>query len=186
MGMLGDNGGFMEVPIGHGLKARVTFVSCGGVTAFNIPECPIANGTVDGKGRGEFSVTFEIRSSSESYPETRRTPNRKQKSTVWSGLTPNSKSIDVEHTEEVFIVASIAGSYPIVIRGGVTRKVHIPMPRQNMTQPGQRCFFGDPLDPNRRGVLREYGQIRDHSYKRAEEKWSGFETALLRRTDIRP
>ena len=147
MGALGDNGGFMEVPIGGGLKARVTFVSCGGVTAFNIPECPTANGTVDGRGRGEFSVTFEIRSSSQVI--SRSTTNFEQKAKIHGVVGPDAKlkSIDVEHTEEVFIVATTQG-YPIVIRGGVARKIHIPMPSGQYDPTSARVRpFGDSLDP---------------------------------------
>jgi hypothetical protein len=176
MGMLGDNGGFMEVPIGGGLKARVTFVSCGGVTAFNIPECPTANGTVDGKGRGEFSVTFEIRSSSRVI--SRSTTNFEQKAKIHGVVGPDAKLkfIDVEHTEEVFIVATTEG-YPIVIRGGVTRKVHIPMPSGHV-DPDQASvvFFGDPLAPDSGAKsFANTAKSAVDSYKHSEERWSNFQ-----------
>lgn len=175
MGMLGDNGGFMEIPIGGGLKARVTFVSCGGVTAFNIPECPTANGTVDGRGRGEFSVTFEIRSSSQII--SRSTTNFEQKAKVHGEVGPDAKlkSIDVEHTEEVFIVATTQG-YPIVIRGGVTRKVHIPMPSgQYDPASASARFFGDPLDPKSGAEsFADTAKSAITSYKSVEERWSSF------------
>jgi hypothetical protein len=175
MGALGDNGGFMEVPIGGGLKARVTFVSCGGVTAFNIPECPTANGTVDGKGRGEFSVTFEIRSSSRVI--SRSTTNFEQKAKIHGVVGPDAKlkSIDVEHTEEVFIVATTEG-YPIVIRGGVTRKVHIPMPSAQYDPASATArFFGDPLDPKSGAEsFADTAKSAITSYRKAEERWSSL------------
>ena len=175
MGALGDNGGFMEVPIGGGLKARVTFVSCGGVTAFNIPECPTANGTVDGRGRGEFSVTFEIRSSSQVI--SRSTTNFEQKAKIHGVVGPDAKlkSLDVEHTEEVFIVATTQG-YPIVIRGGVTRKIHIPMPSGQYDPAGASArFFGDPLDPKSGAEsFADTAKSAIDSYKKAEERWSSF------------
>ncbi len=176
VGMLGDNGGYMDVPIGGGLHAKITFVSCGGVTAFNIPECPTANGIVDGKGRGEFSVTFEIRSSSRVY--SRNTTNFEQKAKIHGVVGPDAKlkSIDVEHTEELFIVATTEG-YPIVIRGGVTRKVHIPMPSAHY-DPNQASvvFFGDPLKPDSGAEsFANTAKSAIDSYKSAEERWSSFD-----------
>ncbi len=175
VGMLGDNGGYMDVPIGGGLHAKVTFVSCGGVTAFNIPECPTASGIVDGKGRGEFSVTFEIRSSSHVY--SRNTANFEQKAKIHGEVGPDAKLkfIDVEHTEELFIVASTEG-YPIVIRGGVTRKVHIPMPAGSYDPAGASArFFGDPLDPKSGAEsFADTAKAAITSYKSAEERWSSF------------
>ncbi len=175
MGMLGDNGGYMDVPIGHGLHARVTFVSCGGVTAFNIPECPTANGIVDGRGRGEFSVTFEIRSSSQVI--SRSTTNFEQKAKIHGEVGPDAKlkSIDVEHTEEVFIVATTQG-YPIVVRGGVTRKVHIPMPGGHYDPASASArFFGDPLDAKSGAEsFADTAKSAITSYQKAEERWSSF------------
>jgi len=177
VGMLGDNGGYMDVPIGGGLHAKVTFVSCGGVTAFNIPACPTANGTVDGRGRGEFSVTFEIRSSSEVL--SRNTVNSEQKAKIHGVVGPDAKLnfIDVEHTEEVFINASVAGSYPIVIRGGVTRKVHIPMPAGKYDpSEASAIFFGDPLKPDTGAeAFANTAKSAIDGYKKAEERWSSFQ-----------
>jgi hypothetical protein len=175
MGVLGDNGGYMDVPIGGGLHAKITFVSCGGVTAFNIPECPTANGIVDGKGRGEFSVTFEIRSSSRVL--SRNTTNFEQKAKIHGEVGPDAKlrSIDVEHTEELFIVATTEG-YPIVIRGGVTRKVHIPMPSGQYDPAGATArFFGDPLKPDSGAeAFANTAKAALGSYRSAEGNWSSF------------
>jgi hypothetical protein len=175
VGALGDNGGYMDVPIGGGLHAKVTFVSCGGVTAFNIPECPTANGTVDGRGRGEFSVTFEIRSSSQVF--SRSTTNFEQKAKIHGevGSDAKLKSIDVEHTEELFIVATTAG-YPIVIRAGVTRKVHIPMPGGHYDPASASArFFGDPLKPDSGAEsFANTAKAAISSYQKAEERWSSF------------
>jgi hypothetical protein len=174
--MLGDNGGYMDVPVGGGLHARVTFVSCGGVTAFNIPKCPTANGTVDGRGRGEFSVTFEIRSSSQVL--SRNTTNFEQKAKIHAEVGPDAKLkfIDVEHTEELFIVATTQG-YPIVIRGGVTRKVHIPMPGGQYEPAGAAArFFGDPLKPDTGAeAFAKTAKAAIDSYRSAEGVWSSFD-----------
>ena len=107
MGALGDNGGFMEVPIGGGLQARVTFVSCGGVTAFNIPECP----TAERQRRRQRQRRVQGRpskSARSSQVVSRNTTNFEQKAKIHGEVGPDAKlkSIDVEHTEEVFIVAT--------------------------------------------------------------------------------
>jgi hypothetical protein len=52
IGALGDNGGYVDAPVGHGLRVKITFVSCGGVNNFRIPECPTASGNVDANGSG--------------------------------------------------------------------------------------------------------------------------------------
>jgi hypothetical protein len=176
IGLLGDNGGYMDVPIGGGLHAKITFVSCGGVTALNIPPCPTANGIVDGKGRGEFSVTFEIRSSSRVL--SRNTTNFEQKAKIHGEVGPDAKlkSIDVEHTEELFIVATTEG-YPIVIRGGVTRKVHIPMPSGQYDPASATArFFGDPLKPDTGAeAFANTAKAAITSYRSAEGNWSSFD-----------
>src|SRR5262245_28594736 len=61
VGMLGENGGFIETDAGHGLRVRVTFFSCGGVDSFRVPECPTGAGDVVAPARtGDFSATTEI------------------------------------------------------------------------------------------------------------------------------
>jgi hypothetical protein len=176
MGMLGDNGGYFDIPIGDGLRVKLTFVSCSGVTAFNIPECPTANGTVDGRGAGQFSVTFEIRSSSQVL--SRNTTNFEQKAKIHGevGADAKLKSIDVEHTEEAFIVATTE-SYPIVIRSGVTRKVHITMPGGQF-DPSQASvrFFGDPLKPDSGAdSFANTAKAAIDSYRNAEARWSSYD-----------
>ena len=110
MGMLGDNGGYMDVPIGGGLHAIGSRSSPVAASGLQHSQCPTANGTVDGKGRGEFNVTFEIRSSSRVF--SRNTTSFEQKAKIHGEVGPDAKlkSIDVEHTEELFIVATTGGT----------------------------------------------------------------------------
>ena len=172
IGTLGENGGYVDAPIGGGLRVKVTFVSCGGVTYFNLPDCPTANGGVDGKGSGEFRATFEVRDGDRVV--SRNSSVFEEKSKIHGEVGPDAKlkSIEVEHTQEVFIVATGG----IVIRGGVTRKVLMQMPGGGYDPAHASArFFGDPLEPGAgadsfastaKGAIQAYSSV--------EPGWSSF------------
>ena len=122
----------------------MTFYSCGGVTNFHIPECPTANGGVDSTGTGEFHATTEIWDGDQLVSRNSTVFEEKAKAHGEVGADAKLSSLDVEHTQELFIVLSGG----IVVRGGVTRKVGIQMPAgaYDSSQASAR-FFGDPLAP---------------------------------------
>ena len=124
LGALGDNGGYMNASAGGGMRVRVTFVQCKGATNFRMPECPTANGSVDATATGEFRVTLEIWDGDRLVERHASTFEDKAKTHGEVGPDAKLKFIDVEHTQELFIVASGG----VVVRGGVTRKVRIAMP----------------------------------------------------------
>jgi hypothetical protein len=172
VGTLGSNGGYIDAPAGGGIRVRVTFYSCGGVTSFRVPECPTANGSVDVRGSGEFHATIEIREGDRLV--SRNSSTFEEKARVHGEVGPDAKLkfIEVEHTQEIFIVAS----GPIVIRGGVTRKVRIDMPG-GQYDPGRASvrYFGDPISADTGATAfagTADGAIR--SYKAAEPHWSTF------------
>jgi hypothetical protein len=173
IGALGDNGGFIDAPAGGNLRVRVTFVSCGGVSAFRIPECPTANGSVDATGSGEFRATLEIWDGDQLVSRNSSTFEEKAKVHGEVGADAKLKFIEVEHSQEVFIVASGG----IVIRGGVTRKVRIDMPggRYDPARAGVR-FFGDKIaSDSGASAFASTADAAIRGYGSAEPRWSSFD-----------
>ncbi len=172
IGALGDNGGYIDAPAGGGRRVRITFVSCGGVNNFHLPECPGADGSVDGTGSGEFRATIEVRDGDQLVSRNSTVFEEKAKVHGEVGADAKLKSIDVEHTQEVFIVATGG----IVIRGGVTRKVRIDMPGGSY-DPGRASarFFGDPIstDSGADSFARTAGAAISR-FRAAEPGWSTF------------
>ena len=172
VGMLGDNGGYVDASAGGGFRVRVTFVSCGGVNNFHLPECPTANGSVDGKGSGEFRATVEIWEGDRLI--SRNSSVFEEKSKVHGEVGPDAKLkfIEVEHTQEVFIVASGG----IVIRGGVTRKVRIAMPGGGYDAAGASVrYFGDSIAADSgASAFASTAAAALSTYQRAEPRWSTF------------
>jgi hypothetical protein len=175
IGSLGDNGGYVDAPVGNGLRVRVTFYSCGGVTRFSIPECPTADGKVDAKGSGEFRATIEVRDGDRFV--SRNSSTFEDKAEVHGEVGPDAKlkSIEVEHSEEMFVVASGG----IVIRGGVARKVRIPMPGGSYDPASASVrFIGPDTIPADSGA-KSFASTADaalRSYRAAEPRWSSFDS----------
>ncbi len=173
IGLLGDNGGYIEASAGGGIRVRVTFYSCGGTSSFHgIPECPTADGSVDATGSGQFNATIEIWEGNKLASRNSSVFQDKAKAHGQVGADGKLKFIDVEHTEEVFIVASGG----IVVRGGVTRKVRIDMPggRYDAAK-ASVVFFGDKVsDDSGANAFAGLASVRDRSYKNAEPHWNSF------------
>ena len=94
------------------------------------------------------------------------------------GADAKLKSIDVEHTQEVFIVASGG----IVIRGGVTRKVRIDMPGGKYDPADASVvYFGDRIsgDSGASGFA-STAQAAIGAYENAEPRWTSFPPTLRR------
>ena len=172
IGTLGDNGGYIDAPAGGGLRVRVTFVSCGGVNRFRIPECPTANGSVDATGSGEFRATIEVRDGGQLVSRNSSTFEEKAKVHGEVGADAKLKSIEVEHTEEVFIVASGG----IVVRGGVTRRAGIEMPGGQYDPAGASVkFFGDSIAGDSGAkAFASTAAAAIGAYRSAEPRWSTF------------
>ncbi len=172
IGSFGDNGGYIDAPVGGGIRVRVTFVSCGGVNNYRVPECPTANGSVDAKGTGEFRATIEVFDGGQFVSRNSSVFEDKAKVHGEVGADAKLKFIEVEHTEEVFIVASGG----IVIRGGVTRKVRIDMPGGRFNPAGASVrFFGDPIAPDSGAkAFASTAEAAIRSYRTAEARWSTF------------
>jgi hypothetical protein len=146
LGALGDNGGYIETSAGGGLRVRVTFVSCKGANNWAMPPCPTANGSVDGSATGEFRVTIEIWDGTRLVSRNSNIFQTKAKAHGEVGPDAKLKFVEIEHTEEVFIVAT-GPSVPVVIRGGVTRSVKIPLPGGKLDPAAARVrYFGDTFD----------------------------------------
>ncbi len=172
MGALGDNGGYVESSAGGGFRVRVTFVSCRGANNFRIPPCPTANGTVDSSGTGEFQATVEVWDGSQLVSRNSSTFEDRAKTHGEVGPDAKLKFIDVEHTQEVFIVASGG----VVIRGGVTRKVRINMPGGQYDPAAASVrHFGDPVSSET--GARSFPSTAASAlsaYQEAEARWSTF------------
>jgi hypothetical protein len=172
VGALGDNGGYVDAPAGGGLRVRVTFYSCGGVTNFRIPECPLANGSVDAQGKGEFRATIEVLDGSQFVSRNSSTFEDKAKVHGEVGPDAKLKFIEVEHAQEVFIVASGG----IVIRGGIERKVRIDMPAGQYDPARARVRpYGDAVsDSTGASAFASTAQAAISGYRNAEARWSDF------------
>ncbi|HEY5976502.1 MAG TPA: hypothetical protein VIT85_01490 [Solirubrobacterales bacterium] len=172
MGSLGDNGGYIDAPVGGGFRVRVTFVTCKGANNFRIPPCPSASGSVDAKGTGEFLTTVEIWDGNQLVSRNSSTFEDKATTHGEVGVDAKLKFIDVEHTQEVFIVASGG----IVIRGGVTRKVRIQMPGGNLDPAAASVrYYGDPIsDTSGAAAFASKAASALGAYKEAEPRWSTF------------
>jgi hypothetical protein len=172
VGLLGDNGGYIDASAGHGFRVRVTFVSCRGANSFHIPDCPTANGTLEATAGGEFRATIEIWDGDNLVSRNSSTFEGKAKAHGEVGPDAKLKSIDVEHTQEIFIVASGG----IVIRGGVTRKVRIAMPggAYDPAAAGVR-YFGDQIaSDSGASAFADTTASALSAYKGAEPRWSTF------------
>ena len=144
--LLGDNGMLIETEAA-GYTVRVSFVSCGGVDRFSIPECPKADGSVDAKGSGDFRATTEVLKGSRL--EERTSTNFEDAAEVHGevGADAKLKLIKVKHKQEMLIISrKVGGAY----RGGMERSIEIQMPggqydpasaqRQTTWRPGFRGF----------------------------------------------
>jgi hypothetical protein len=172
VGALGDNGGYIDASAGGGFRVRVTFVTCKGANNFRVPECPTANGSVDAKANGEFRATVEIWDGDRLL--SRNSSTFEDKAKAHGEVAPDAKLkfIDIEHTQEVFIVASGG----IVIRGGVTRKVRIAMPGGSYDPASASVrYFGDSVAANS-GADAFAGAAASAlgAYQGAEPRWSTF------------
>jgi hypothetical protein len=172
VGLLGDNGGYIDASVGGGLRVRITFASCGGAGGFRLPECPTADGSIDAKGSGQFKATIEIWEGNRLVSRNSSVFQDDAKVRGEVGADAKLKSIDVEHTQEVFIVASGG----IVIRGGVTRKVRIEMPGGRYDPANASvAYFGDKIsaDSGASGFA-STAQAAISAYRNAEPRWSSF------------
>jgi hypothetical protein len=172
VGALGENGGYVNASAGGGIRVRVTFVTCKGAKNFRIPECPTANGSVDATANGEFRATVEVWDGDRLFSRNSSTFEDRAKAHGEVGADAKLKHIDVEHTQEVFIVASGG----VVIRGGVTRKVRINMPGGAYDPANATVrFFGDPISANSGAdAFASTAAGALDAYKRAEPRWSTF------------
>lgn len=172
VGLLGTNGGYIEASAGGGIRVRVTFVDCRGASLHNLPECPAANGSIDAKGSGQFRATIEIWDGGQLISRNSSVFQDDAKAHGEVGPDAKLKHIDVEHTQEVFIVASGG----IVIRGGVTRKVRIEMPGGRYDPANASvAYFGDRIsaDSGASGFA-STAEAAISAYKNAEPRWSSF------------
>lgn len=168
-----DNGGYIDAQAGGGVRVRVTFYSCGNSSSFgSLPECPTADGSVDTKGSGQFNATIEIWKGGELASRNSSVFEGKSKLQGKVGADAKLKFIDVEHTQEVFIVASGG----IVVRGGVTRKVRIEMPAGRYdASDASVVFFGDKVsDDSGASDFAGTAKAAINAYKSAEPRWSTF------------
>jgi hypothetical protein len=172
IGLLGNNGGYIDAPAGGGLRVRITFASCGGVGNFHLPQCPTADGSVDGKGSGQFQATIEIWDGNQLVSRNSSVFTDDAKVHGQVGADGKLKFIDVEHTQEIFIIASGG----IAIRGGVTRKVRIDMPAGRYDpEQASVAYFGDKISSD--SGASDFASTASHAltaYKNVEPHWSTF------------
>jgi hypothetical protein len=172
IGTLGDRGGFIESPPINGLTVRVTFVSCGWVDTFIVPSCPKSDGSVDASGSGDFQATIEVREGDRVVSRNSSFFEDEAKAHGQVGPDAKLRSIDLEHSQSVLIVASGG----VVVRGGVVRKVRIEMPAGSYDSAGAQVrFTGDSLaaDFGASAFSRTAdGAIK--SFRQAETGWSSF------------
>ena len=174
VGMLGDNGLFIETDAGRGLRIRVTFFSCGGVDRFRVPECPTAAGDVEAPAAsGDFSATIEVWEGNQL--KSRNSSRFEDQSKALGKLGPDGKLryVDVEHNQVVLVVASGG----IVIRSEAARKVRIDMPGGKFNSDSATVLYsGDWFGANlgADGFARSAKAAID-SYKQAEPRWSSFD-----------
>jgi len=171
VGLLGTNGGYIDAPAGGGIRVRITFYSCGGVSSFRIPQCPTADGSVDSSGSGDFNATIEILENGRVASRQSSVFDEKAKTHGEVGADAKLKSIELEHTMEIFINAN-----GILVRGGVTRNVRITMPGGSYNAAGAGVhYYGDSISSDSgANSFASTAETAIRAYKNAEPHWSTF------------
>ncbi len=172
--LLGNNGMFIETEAA-GYTVRVTFVSCGGVDRFSVPECPKANGTVDAKGSGDFRATTEVWKGSRL--EERTSTNFEDTAEVHGevGADAKLKFIKVKHKQEMLIISrKVGGAY----RGGMERDIEIHMPGGQYDPANARAKpLGDAVSADfGADAFAKTAAAALSGYRSAEAKWSSFDS----------
>ena len=170
--LLGDNGMLIETEAA-GYTVRVSFVSCGGVDRFSVPECPKADGSVDAKGSGDFRATTEVWKGSRLEERTSTTFEDAAEVHGEVGADAKLKLIKVKHKQEMLIISrKVGGAY----RGGMERSIEIQMPGgQYDPASAQAKPLGDPVSADFGGdAFRKTAAAALSGYRTAEAKWSDF------------
>jgi hypothetical protein len=170
--LLGDNGMLIETEAA-GYTVRVSFVSCGGIDRFSVPECPKADGSVDAKGSGDFRATTEILKGSRL--EDRTSTDFEDTAEVHGevGADAKLKLIKVKHKQEMRIISRKVGG---VYRGGMERSIEIRMPGgQYDPASAQAKPLGDPVSADfGADAFRKTAAATLSGYTSAESLWSDF------------
>jgi hypothetical protein len=170
--LLGDNGMLIETEAA-GYTVRVSFVSCGGVDRFSVPECPKADGGVDAKGTGDFRATTEIWKGSRL--EERTSTSFEDSATVHGevGADAKLKFVKVKHKQEMLIISrKVGGAY----RGGMEREIEIRMPGGQYDPASARATpLGDTVAADfGADAFRKTASAALSGYRSAEAGWSSF------------
>lgn len=171
--LLGDNGMLIETEAA-GYTVRVSFVSCGGVDRFSVPECPKANGSVDAKGTGDFRATTEVWKGNRL--EERTSTNFEDSAEIHGEVGADAKLrfIRVKHKQEMLIISrKVGGAY----RGGMERDIEIRMPGGQYDPASARAKpLGDPVSANfGADAFRKTAAAALSGYRSAEARWSSFD-----------
>ncbi len=171
--LLGNNGMLIETEAA-GYTIRVSFVSCGGVDRFSVPECPKADGSVDARGTGDFEATTEIRRGSrlESRTSTRFEDSAEVHGEV--GADAKLKFIKVKQKQEMRIVSKSVGG---IYRGGMQRDIEIRMPGGQYDPASAHATpLGDPVSADfGADAFRKTAAAALNGYRSAEARWSSFD-----------
>jgi hypothetical protein len=171
--LLGANGMLIETEAA-GYTVRVSFVSCGGVDRFSVPECPKADGSVDANGTGDFRATTEIWKGSRL--EERTSTNFEDTAQVHGevGADAKLKLIKVRHKQEMLIISrKVGGAY----RGGMERDIQIRMPGGQYDPASAHVKpLGDPVSADfGADAFRKTASAALSGYQSAEARWSSFD-----------
>ena len=178
VGLLGTNGGYIDAPAGGGVRVRITFYSCGGVSNFRIPQCPTADGSVDSGGSGDFSATIEILENGRVASRQSSVFDEKAKAHGEVGADAKLKSIELEHTMEIFIVANGDRGQG---RGGAQSENHHARWQLQRRRRRRPLLRGQHLQRLGGELVRQHRRGRDHGrYREAEPHWSTFPPQLRR------
>jgi hypothetical protein len=117
----------MEYKTSSGLTVRTTYAICGTTGFFLPPECPKADGSVDTQTHGTVVTTQEVRDGETVV--SRSSTTNDETIQVHGKVAADAKLdyIDVDYTQEAFVLAGGGGGVPTVRRGSGHWTVRVDM-----------------------------------------------------------
>jgi hypothetical protein len=161
----GGEGAFMEFTT-KGITFRLSFTKCGG--GYGVPQCPTANGDVDGSGSGSFEVSVRVLEGGglvSAQSTSIRTEDKLHGQVAADALLDY---LDYEHTDETLIVASGG----IVLRSTETRRARVNMRSgQYDPQNSSVTIKGDKIGISEKSFPADVAAAIG-AYRKAETAWN--------------